>query len=150
MIRSIKNNFADDLVENTLFGKCQLLTAGNMKFEDEENKISLVVTIGKEKKKPSDYLSGDFMVNGKKVGRLFGTYMGWLEIDGVRYFDHRFTCPFKFHFEENRLGSDCRNRKDMQLLRLGDIEGAQKAKEELEVAQRRDRKLREGDKKHKK
>jgi hypothetical protein len=41
------------------------------------------------------------------------------------------------------LGSDFRKRRDLQLLRQGKLEDAQKAKEEIEELQRKDVKLRE-------
>lgn len=41
------------------------------------------------------------------------------------------------------MGSDFRKRKDLQLLKQGKLEDAQKAKEEIEELQRRDVKLRE-------
>ena len=76
--------------------------------------------------------------------------MGYLDFDGERLFDIR-------HMEEDIvseplplenkyplcLQSDSRNRPDLSELYLGNTEAAQDNKHELEVAQRKDRKLRE-------
>lgn len=39
------------MMDNILVGKCQMLTIGTMEFKDEQNKISLKIEFGKEKKK---------------------------------------------------------------------------------------------------
>ena len=44
---------------------------------------------------------------------------------------------------ESTLDSDYRKRKDLQLLKQGKLDDAQKAKEEIEEKQRKDVKLRE-------
>lgn len=46
--------------------------------------------------------------------------------------------------DPNPLPSDCRFREDLRLLAVGDVEGAQAAKERLENQQRADAKLRKG------
>lgn len=46
------------------------------------------------KRKPSDYIDGDIMFKNKSVAKLYGSYMGFLEFDGVRYWDAREVLPF--------------------------------------------------------
>jgi len=61
-----------------------------------------------------DYMSGEIKQNGKVVSKFYGSYMGYLEFDGVRYWDIR-TCPtYKvFGIEvEKSLNSDWRKRTD--------------------------------------
>lgn len=49
---------------------------------------------------------------------------------------------FRLNFEENALESDFKKRSDLNLLKQGKLEDAQKAKEEIEEKQRKDVKLR--------
>jgi len=100
------------------------------------------VRFGKTKGKPSDYIEGEIKVNGEIVSKITGTYLGWIEIDGNRYFDYRAIMPFKFIMEKSRLASDFAYRPDLYFLQLGDIPKAQKEKEVLEHIQRTDAKLR--------
>lgn len=44
---------------------------------------------GKEKKKPSDFFSGHISMDGQQIFSVFGSYMGFIEFDGVRYWDYR-------------------------------------------------------------
>lgn len=85
------------------------------------------------------------MKNGVKVSQIKGNYMGYLDFDGVRYWDLREQ--FKYEVDrgpmEKALKSDSRNRIDSLALLAGTIEQAQLNKEELEKIQRSDRKRRE-------
>jgi hypothetical protein len=47
------------------------------------------------KKKPSDYVDGEISVKGKVVSKMRGSYMGFLEFDGNRYWDARDVFPFR-------------------------------------------------------
>jgi len=38
---------------------------------------------------PQDFLVGALFKDGKKIGDIRGNYMGFLDIDGKRYFDAR-------------------------------------------------------------
>ena len=53
------------------------------------------MTLGKVKKKPTDYVEGDIKQNGKIVSKMYGSYMGFLEWDGIRYWDARDILPFR-------------------------------------------------------
>jgi hypothetical protein len=133
----------NDEYDGTLFGKCIYRSTGSIEFVDKTNQITCKIVIGKTKKKLNDYFEGEIKVAGKSVSKVTGTYLGWLEIDGYRYFDHRHIAPFKLNIENSPLESDSYKRQDILYLREGEIEKAQREKERLETVQRNDRKLRD-------
>lgn len=91
----------------------------------------------------NDYFEGEIKVQGKPFSKVTGSFLGWLEIDGYRYFDHRYVPPFEFNIEKSPLESDSYKRQDIQYLREGEVIKAQQEKDKLEGIQRNDRKLRE-------
>lgn len=82
---------------------------------------------------------------------IAGLWDQFMEIDGKVYF-HADTGPFPyaFDYELYPLASDCRFRDDVIVWKYNDEKKAQQKKEELEVIQRHDRKLRENWEKEKK
>lgn len=81
-------------------------------------------------------------MNGKVVSKMSGTYLGYIEFDKVRYWDIRDFKPYQVIPCARTLPSDSRYRSDLQTLASGDIPNAQKRKEGLEQAQRKDARLR--------
>lgn len=90
------------------------------------------------------------------VSTLYGTYMGYIDFDGQRYWDARETKsyePVPVPLEETStdammsmpvvLPSDTTLREDARALLAGDVEQAQRNKDMMEEMQRNDRKLRE-------
>jgi len=140
--QEIHNTFPNETYDGTFWGTCVHETLGTMEFNDKKNQISCELRFGKVKKRPTDYIEGEIKVNGQIVSRISGTYLGWIEIDGNRYFDYRFLPPYKLFIERSRLGSDFAYRPDLYFLQLGDIPRAQKEKESLEIIQRGDAKFR--------
>ena len=92
--------------------------------------------------RPQDYFTGTIKFNEKEVSNITGTYMGYMEFDGIRYWDARDFQSFPVIESKNCLPSDSRFRPDLRTLALGDVPNAQKRKEEMEIAQRKDAKLR--------
>ncbi len=116
---------------------------GTLKYEDKQNDIVASITFGTVPKKPQDFFTGEIKKRGKTVNRIYGTYLGFLEFDGRRYWDIRDAEMFPIMKPEAILPSDARHRPDLCTLLTGDVEAAQARKEELEEAQRKDAKLRE-------
>ena len=58
-----------------------------MVFSDKE--IEATITLGKTKKKPTDYFQGEIKMQGEIISQIYGTYMGFIEFDGIRYWDFR-------------------------------------------------------------
>jgi hypothetical protein len=77
------------------------------------------------------------------VSKFYGSYLGFLNFDGVRYWDFRYIEAIRIKLEEKPLLSDFRNRADLQLLKEGKIQEAQVEKERIEEMQRKDTKLRQ-------
>lgn len=125
------------------------MITGKIEFNDEQNGIYAWYEINspdRGKNRPKDYIIGEIRKDGVVVSKLFGTYFGYLDFDGERYWDIRRMQNFDMmcaDLTKEALPSDCRNRQDSIKLFEGDIDVAQQNKEHLEVRQRADRKLRE-------
>jgi len=140
--QTIRNTLPNEYYDGTLLGSTVHQTIGNMEFVDEDNKIYCDIQFGKVKKRPADYIEGVITVDGEPVSTVKGTYMGYIEIDGKRYFDYRYTQPFECRQEKSPLESDFQYRPDRALLGYGYYDDAQDQKVKLEQLQRADAKLR--------
>jgi len=69
--------------------------------------------------------------------------MGYIDFDGIRYWDLREQELFDVVPSPDHLASDSRLRIDSIALLQGDVDQAQANKEQIERVQRNDRKLRE-------
>jgi len=76
-------------VLNSLWGTLVHLVCGRCVFEDKKNGITGWYEIGIDKKRPMDYFAGEINQNGRVVSRLLGNQMGYIDFDGVRYWDVR-------------------------------------------------------------
>lgn len=94
---------------------------GCITFKDLANGIVAEVDIGSFKKKPTDYFSGTIKVNNAVVSSVYGTYMGFLEFDGIRYWDYRHIVPFEPIIVQSDIGSDQSYRLDKKFLLQADI-----------------------------
>ena len=96
---------------------------------------------------PKDYFTGEIKREGEVVSKIFGSFMGYIDFDGVRYWDGRRMQNFEVEQITPKQGivlaSDARKRIDTVALVGGDVEKAQENKDTLENNQRADRKLRE-------
>lgn len=81
------------------------------------------------------------------MSKIYGTYLGYIDFDGIRYWDLRHTEFFEYILTKN-LPSDSEFRDDLLALRRDDMEQAQNFKESMENQQRSDRELREKFSKH--
>ena len=93
--------------------------------------------------RPKDYFSGRIISKGVQVSQIYGTYLGYLEFDNKRYWDVREVTACPFHSNNETLPSDGLFRDDLQIYQMGDLNGAQLAKEEIKNLKRYDRALRE-------
>lgn len=140
--QTITINCPNESFSSTFIGTPRNEALGPVVFIDEANHLEAIVNIGGIKGKPSDYLEGLVIRNGTQlISKLTGTYLGWLEFDGLRYWDVRFVPSFDIQFD-GYLPSDSERRPDLQALKEGNLEQAQDYKESLEVLQRTDRALR--------
>jgi len=98
-----------------------------MNFEDPANNLTASFKFGNVRGKPNDYFSGEIVYNGKSVSKIHGNYMGYIDFDGVRYYDVREKQAIHFPIfakGADALPSDSTKRKDTTLLRTGDAEAA--------------------------
>ncbi len=83
------------------------------------------------------------------MSKIFGTYLGFVEFDGKRYWDIRDAELYPLIKPATILPSDGRCRPDLLFLQESKLDEAQKSKEDLEELQRKDVKTREEwEKKH--
>ena len=143
----IKYNGPNDNFANFLWGTLIHNLTGTCNFVDEKNGIEASYTFGSVKKKPKDYFEGEIKQHGKVVSKLYGSFMGYVDFDGVRFWDGRRMQNFEIlPFDDKHtynLVSDSRKRIDSVALKAGDVDDAQVNKDKLENFQRADRKLRE-------
>jgi len=112
---------------------------------------------GNQKSTRSDYFRG-LITKNKEILKIKGknvfkskdiiAYAEGYWIEEIKFNNHSYweigkIVEDKLIYEENPLPSDSRYRKDLQEFFNNNIEEAQKQKENLEVIQRNDRKLRE-------
>ena len=119
---------------------------GKIEFHDKENQLYGYYDMGSVKKKVQDYFQGQITHYGKKICEVYGSYMGYMDFNGQRYFDIRHNEDIYYPIildGETALESDSTKREDSVTLAAGDQDAAQKRKEELEELQRKDRRLRE-------
>lgn len=102
----IKYNFAYELYSGTFMGTMKHETLGEITFKDEQHGIECTVLIGQVKKKPSDYFQGEIKVNGQVKSKVYGSYLGFIEFDTVRYWDFRYVLPVKVTLDDTPLLSD--------------------------------------------
>ncbi|EGR27990.1 oxysterol binding, putative [Ichthyophthirius multifiliis] len=138
----ISYNFAKEIYGGSFMGTMKVESKGTITFQDVKNNIKAEISIDSVKKKPSDYICGEIKVNDQTVSKCYGSYMGFIEFDGMRYWDFRYVTPYKPIIIKSQLLSDQNHRIDKQYLQKGEIENAQKFKEQLENLQRNDAKLR--------
>ena len=83
--------------------------------------------VGGVRRKPKDYLEGYIKQDGETVcKKVFGTYMGYIDFDGQRFWDARHMDNYKIEDLplDQSLTSDSRNRPDIINLGLSHVEVA--------------------------
>jgi len=58
-------------------------------YEDKRNNVVGWFEPGNVKGKEQDFFKGEITKDGKWVCEIFGNYMGFIDFDGVRYWDLR-------------------------------------------------------------
>ena len=121
------------------------MCTGTMTFTDKKNNVQATYTIGGAgRKHAKDYFKGEIKHKGAIVSKVFGSYMGYIDFDGKRYWDERRQTNYAFTTDAvKRLDSDWSFRPDSIKHQENRMEEAQENKDLLENRQRADRKLRE-------
>jgi hypothetical protein len=151
------------MIRGIMFGERYIEFGSTMTFVDEKNNLSCDLVLNPDglgffkglfskAKSPSDTVRGQILLRpadatekdkGTVLGEITGSWLGYLDIDGVRYWDIRDTPLASQPIPTAEpLMSDSRFRDDLRYLLEGNTELAQEYKTMLEEAQRYDRKLR--------
>lgn len=93
--------------------------------------------------RPTDYFSGEIKQNKSVISKVYGTYLGFIEFDEVRYWDITENVYLKSFENPNQIQSSSLFREDRIYLEKQNLEKGQLEKDRLENIQRHDRKLRE-------
>jgi len=128
---------------NSFFGTIRQESIGEISFKDLKNGFELVLKLGNVKKKTSDYFQGEIKLKNSVVSKVYGTYVGYMEFGGTRYWDVRENVEVKTIEPERQLRSSSIYREDRIFIEKNNVEEGQKAKERLEELQRYDKKLRQ-------
>lgn len=126
---SIKYNGPNDNFQNFLWGTLIHNLTGTCNFVDEMHGIEASYTFGTAGRKyPRDYFTGEIKRDGEVVSKIFGSFMGYVDFDGVRYWDGRRMQNFEILPIDPKQGvclaSDARKRIDTVALKAGDVEQA--------------------------
>lgn len=123
----IKLNNYNDLIYNMMMGTMGHQIIGEMKFEDDANQIKASFEFGNIRRHSQDYFQGQITKADKPVCQFRGNYMGFIDFDGVRYWDIRERQAVHFPIQQkgpSSLPSDSTKRKDSNTLATGDLDGA--------------------------
>jgi hypothetical protein len=140
----IEWNNMEDQILNTLWGTITRQVVGKQEYKDTTNHISAFIETGA--KKVQDYLKGSIMQYGQEIYSISGNYNGYLEFNGVRYWDIRETKVFEVFPGPGQscLPSDSRLRMDLIAMKIENAKSdvPQDMKDEIENNQRKDAKIR--------
>ena len=141
----INFNYSIDEYSNTFVGNFIHESLGEMFFRDETHGLQTKFKLGNYKeKKLSDYFIGEIKDdNGKILSKFKGSYLSYIEFDGVRYWDIRRNIDIDYYPVKDQIKGSSIYREDCQLLYERKVQEAQKAKEKIEELQRYDKKLRD-------
>jgi hypothetical protein len=129
--------------EGVFLGTLRESTIGTLTVSLEKSELRFEAKFGNIENKQPDFFKGMIKRGEKPVAGVFGTYLGFVNIEGKRYWDGRRVKPFRFLGEKKEiLESDSSLRKDLQFLEKGRLVEAQFHRDELENTQRKDAKLR--------
>ena len=139
----ISSSFCNELYSNTFFGTVRHESVGELVFKDLTNGYECTLKLDSVKKKPSDFFSGEIKLKNIVLCKVIGSYLSYIEFNGIRYWDIRENVPIKILEIDKHLKSSSYFREDRKLLQEGNLAEAQIAKDKIEESQRQDRKLRE-------
>lgn len=112
-------------------GVCHHILYGKIQFDDDTNGMTGIMNIGEERGKAKDYFTGYIEQDGQTVCQnIEGTYMGYTDFEGERYFDVRHQNVLEQEDipldskEPLCLQSDSRNRCDLRELFHGNVDVA--------------------------
>lgn len=89
-------NNSSDQFNNIFIGTLGHQLTGKLEFWDEQNELYGFFEMGIVKKKTQDYFTGEIQHKKKKIADIYGNYMGYMDIGGVRFVDTREVSQYYF------------------------------------------------------
>ena len=86
---SIKFSNNNDQYSGVIAGTIGHQLVGKIVFYDRENELFAEITYGAYYFSKQHYFHGYITKNGAKLSEIKGTYAGYCDFDGVRYWDYR-------------------------------------------------------------
>jgi hypothetical protein len=108
------HTFPDEQYSGAFLGTFRHESLGTLEFKDEGNQLVCVVKIQGVRGKPSDYVDGTVTHRGQVISKMRGTYLGYFEFDGVRYWDHRYVPPSNVSSNAGQIPSNAPFRLRIQ------------------------------------
>jgi hypothetical protein len=144
----------NERITSLFWGQMCHETFGAQTFTDAKNGLRCRLEFGNpsgRKGVPSDFFEGVVErydvsqpdAQGEDISVVEGSWVGFIDFDGKRYWDLRKAAPAAMRTPECLLRSDSRLRADRLALESGNIELAQEEKVRMEEQQRAERRLRE-------
>lgn len=103
---------------------------GSIEFIDQTHNFKCKIDFQEEaglfssNKNPTDYFEGQILKtdeNNQIYGNVKGSWLEYIEFDGVRYWDIAYVDPAKLIHTGGPLDSDCRYREDLIYLAKKDV-----------------------------
>merc|ERR1712183_1010169 len=87
--QTIRASLIGDNVYNLMMGTLSHQLTGKVTFVDEQNNLHGYYQLGAYSMKTQDYMYGEIFRGDERVCEIEGNYMGFFDIDKVRYWDIR-------------------------------------------------------------
>ena len=87
--QTIRHNYHKDLFYNIFMGSISHQLFGSLEFRDEANDLYAIFSMNESRWKAQDYFTGEIKRGDETIHKINGNYMGYFDIDGVRYWDIR-------------------------------------------------------------
>ncbi|KAJ6243205.1 oxysterol-binding protein [Anaeramoeba flamelloides] len=148
-------------LKGIIFGDRIVEYTSTAPFRDESNNLYCELTFNPDPRgwiksvftssnsNPTDYFHGEIMKKAtknqkeEKICEVNGSWLGRIDFDDLTYFSlNDGWHPVTVYECDEVLPSDCKNRQDLNQLKLGNLKESGKEKHKLEVLQRKDAKLR--------
>ena len=120
-------NHHEDSIYNLTYGTMGHQMQGTVEFNDTENDLKGIIEFSASHSwsTPQDFITGRILAKGEAISTLRGNYMGFLDFDGVRYWDVREAEKWYFpmyDWETNPLPSDANRRLDVTTFKTKTVE----------------------------
>lgn len=117
----IEFNFCYEYFSNSFWGTLRHESLGEVQFKDLNFGFECTIKFDSVKKKPTDYFSANIKLKNLDVCKVYGSYLSYIEFNGIRYWDIRENIPIEFIDVDNKLKSSSNVRRDRVCLSEGNF-----------------------------